>query len=35
MPREGSPWTGVAAVFAHELADNLMSDLLRLQEANN
>src|SRR5262245_65289612 len=32
MPREGSPWTGVAAVFAHELADNLMSVRMWLLE---
>ncbi len=32
MPREGSPWTGVAAVFTHELADNLMSVRMRLLE---
>jgi ABC-2 type transport system permease protein len=33
MPREGSPWTGVAAVFQRELADNLLSVRMRLLEA--
>jgi ABC-2 type transport system permease protein len=32
MPREGSPWTGVVAVFGHELADNLTSIRMRLLE---
>jgi ABC-2 type transport system permease protein len=32
MPREGSPWSGVGAVFTHELADNLMSVRMRLLE---
>src|SRR5512145_170160 len=32
MPREGSPWTGVGAVFRRELADNLLSVRMRLLE---
>src|SRR3954454_21694381 len=32
MPHEGSPWSGVGAVFTHELADNLMSVRMRLLE---
>jgi ABC-2 type transport system permease protein len=32
MQREGSPWTGVGAVFHRELADNLLSVRMRLLE---
>jgi len=32
MRREGSPWTGVGAVFQRELADNLLSVRMRLLE---
>jgi len=32
MRREGSPWTGVGAVFRRELADNLLSVRMRLLE---
>lgn len=32
MRREGSPWTGVGAVFRRELADNLLSTRMRLLE---
>ncbi len=32
MRREGSPWTGVVAVFQRELADNLLSVRMRLLE---
>jgi ABC-2 type transport system permease protein len=32
MRREGSPWTGVGAVFQRELADNLLSIRMRLLE---
>jgi len=32
MQREGSPWTGVGAVFQRELADNLLSVRMRLLE---
>lgn len=32
MPREGSPWTGVGAVFQRELADNFLSVRMRLLE---
>jgi ABC-2 type transport system permease protein len=32
MRREGSPWTGLGAVFQRELADNLLSVRMRLME---
>ena len=32
MRREGSPWTGVGAVFRRELADNLSSVRMRFLE---
>src|SRR3974377_1098301 len=32
MQREGSPWTGLGAVFQRELADNLLSVRMRLME---
>jgi ABC-2 type transport system permease protein len=32
MPREGSPWTGVSAVFLKELADHLSSWRMRVLE---
>ncbi len=32
MPREGSPWTGLSAVYAKELADHLSSIRMRILE---
>lgn len=32
MPREGSPWTGLSAVYEKEVADHLSSTLMRILE---